>query len=394
MSNWKKYRLGEIATRIGDGLHGTPKYDENGEYYFINGSNLIDGKIVINANTKKISEHEFLKHKKELSEKTILLGINGTIGNIALYQNEKCILGKSAAYINVRNEFDKNFIRYILANKHFQDFIKTNATGTTIKNVGLALLRDYEFFVPDLPTQTRIASILSTFDDKIELLGQMNQTLETMAQTIFKEWFVDFNFPGFDGELVEGLPKGWRMGSLYELIEVTYGFPFKSNLFNSEGKGKGLIRIRDLKNNFCGFFTEEVAQKKYLINAGDIVVGMDAEFIPSIWLGEQSWLNQRVCKFSSKEDAVSELFIYHTMMPLLERSQYGKVGTTVIHLGKSDIDCYEILIPSVEILHKFKTISQDIYKKIIVNQQQIRTLTHLCDALLPKLMSGQIEIKK
>jgi type I restriction enzyme S subunit len=108
-------------------------------------------------------------------------------------------------------------------------------------------------------------------------------------------------------------------------------------------KGKGLIRIRDLKNNYCGYYTEEETQEKYIINAGDIVAGMDAEFIPSIWLGEQSWLNQRLCKFEPKSNTVSQMFIYYTVKPLLEKSQYGKVGTTVIHLGKSDIDRYEIL---------------------------------------------------
>ena len=254
MNNWKKYKLGEVATRIGDGLHGTPKYDNNGEYYFINGSNLIDGKIVINANTKKVSEQEFLKHKKELSERSILLGINGTIGNIALYQDEKCILGKSAAYINVEKKIDKNFIRYILANKHFQDFIKTNASGTTIKNVGLALLREYEFSAPEnKTTQSQIAQILTSFDDKIELLGQMNQTLETMAQTIFKEWFVDFNFPEFDGELVEGLPKGWKNCILKDFGRIVCGkTPSKaiSEYFN----GKYMfVKIPDMHN--CTFIT-------------------------------------------------------------------------------------------------------------------------------------------
>lgn len=96
---WKTYKLKEISSKIGDGLHGTPTYDENGDYYFINGSNLVNGKIDINSNTKKVHLEEFEKYKKELTDRTILIGINGTIGNLALYNGEKCILGKSAAYI-------------------------------------------------------------------------------------------------------------------------------------------------------------------------------------------------------------------------------------------------------------------------------------------------------
>jgi len=149
MSEWKTNTLGkDVVTKLGDGLHGTPKYDDNGEYYFINGSNLVDGKIVINSNTKKVTEEEFVKYKKDLSDKTILLGINGTIGNVALYNNEMCILGKSAAYLNINDDFDKQFIRYVLTNDHFQIYIKNNASGTTIKNVGLGLLREYEFSAP------------------------------------------------------------------------------------------------------------------------------------------------------------------------------------------------------------------------------------------------------
>ncbi|MBS1783216.1 MAG: restriction endonuclease subunit S [Bacteroidetes bacterium] len=197
MSEWKTYKLGkDVVTKLGDGLHGTPVYNDNGEYYFINGSNLVDGKIVINSNTKKVTEVEFIKYKKDLSDKTILLGINGTIGNVALYNNEICILGKSAAYLNINDDFDKQFIRYVLTNDHFQNYIKNNASGTTIKNVGLGLLREYEFSAPeDKAKQQEIAQILTSLDDKIELNLQMNQTLEAMAQAIFKEWFVEFNYP-------------------------------------------------------------------------------------------------------------------------------------------------------------------------------------------------------
>ena len=149
MSEWKTYTLGkDVVTKLGDGLHGTPIYDDNGEYYFINGSNLVEGKIIINSNTKKVTEEEFVKYKKDLSNKTILLGINGTIGNVALYNNEKCILGKSAAYLNINDDFDKHFVKYVLTNNHFQNYIKNNASGTTIKNVGLGLLREYEFSAP------------------------------------------------------------------------------------------------------------------------------------------------------------------------------------------------------------------------------------------------------
>ena len=99
---WEVKEIGEIVTKLGDGLHGTPKYDGDGKYYFINGNNLVNGKIQVNGNTKKCPEEEFDKYKKELNNRTVLVSINGTLGNIALYNREKVILGKSACYFNVK----------------------------------------------------------------------------------------------------------------------------------------------------------------------------------------------------------------------------------------------------------------------------------------------------
>jgi type I restriction enzyme S subunit len=113
-SDWKNVQLQDVVSKLGDGLHGTPKYDENGEYFFINGNNLVDGKVVIKENTKRVSVEEYKKYKKELNDRTILLGINGTIGNVALYENEKCVLGKSACYFNVVNSVDKQFVKYVI----------------------------------------------------------------------------------------------------------------------------------------------------------------------------------------------------------------------------------------------------------------------------------------
>ena len=192
-SSWKEVRLNEITTKIGDGLHGTPKYDESGEYFFINGNNLKDGSIVITDKTKRASKDEFFKHKKELNNHTVLVSINGTIGNVALYNNEKVFLGKSACYINIKPNIDLQYIRYYLVSKIFQNHIRTFATGTTIKNVSLKTIRNFKLFLPDVEIQRKISKILYDLDRKIELNQQINQTLEAMAQALFKSWFVDFD---------------------------------------------------------------------------------------------------------------------------------------------------------------------------------------------------------
>ena len=164
MNDWREVRLTEVTSKIGDGLHGTPQYSENGEYYFINGSNLSNGKILIKPDTKKVSHDEFLKYKNPISGSTILLSINGTIGNIAFYNGEKCMLGKSACFINVNETSDKRFIYYNFCNRDFQYYINEVATGTTIPNVPLKGIREYSFYLPPLPEQNAIAEVLSSFN--------------------------------------------------------------------------------------------------------------------------------------------------------------------------------------------------------------------------------------
>lgn len=193
MSSWIKVKLSDVTTKIGDGLHGTPKYDENGEYYFINGSNLLNGKIVIIDESKRVSKDEFLKYQKELNDRTILVSINGTLGNIAVYNGENIVLGKSVCYLNVISNVNRDYIRYILSSGLFQEYIHREATGSTIKNVSLKMMRNFEFSLPEIETQNYIAEVLGGLDKKIQLNTQINQTLEQIAQTIFKSWFIDFD---------------------------------------------------------------------------------------------------------------------------------------------------------------------------------------------------------
>ncbi|MHA0864901.1 restriction endonuclease subunit S [Enterobacter wuhouensis] len=189
---FSKVSLKQISSKIGDGIHGTPIYDENGSYYFINGNNLGSGRIVITSSTKKVSREEYLKHKKELNESTVLLSINGTIGNVSLFNDEPVILGKSACYINVLPNVSVRYIGYVLKDRFFQNYIKQQANGSTIKNVSLKLIRDYEFTLPPRLVQDRIAEILSSLDKKISVNENMSEILEQMAQALFKSWFVDF----------------------------------------------------------------------------------------------------------------------------------------------------------------------------------------------------------
>jgi type I restriction enzyme S subunit len=397
MSEWKTYTLGkDVVTKLGDGLHGTPIYNDNGEYYFINGSNLVDGKIVINSNTKKVTEEEFVKYKKDLSDKTILLGINGTIGNVALYNNEMCILGKSAAYLNINDDFDRHFVKYVLTNDHFQNYIKNNASGTTIKNVGLGLLREYQFSAPEAKEQQQeIAQILTSLDDKIELNLQMNQTLEAMAQALFKEWFLNFNFPTFDGELENGLPKGWKNEPMDENIEFLNGLALQKFPPLNEDEFLPVIKIRELKQGFTNASDKASTElpEKYVIYDGDILFSWSGSLEVVLWCEGKGALNQHLFKVSSTVYPKWFYFFWvREYLPLYKSIAEGK-ATTMGHIQRRHLTDTIINVPNKELMILADSILSPILDKIQENKIQIQSLTQTRDTLLPKLMSGKLEIK-
>ena len=174
-AGWKWCRLGEICEVLGDGIHGTPEYDESGKYFFINGNNLFKGKIIIKSNTKKVSQTEYEKYRKNLNENTILISINGTIGNYAFYKNEPVILGKSACYFSLMNDIDKKYICSLFNTFYFSGYVEERSTQTTIKNLSLETMRLLSVPLPPLAEQKRIVEkteqifgVLDTIEKAVE----------------------------------------------------------------------------------------------------------------------------------------------------------------------------------------------------------------------------------
>ena len=215
----------------------------------------------------------------------------------------------------------------------------------------------------------------------------INENLEQQAQALFKSWFVEF-IP-FDGTI----PVDWIKTDIYSIANIIYGAPFASKLFNTEKHGKPIIRIRDLKVQSFATYTTEIHPKGYLIQAGDIVVGMDGEFRPYIWGNEEAWLNQRVCVFENKRPK-GKAFLFCTLKPLLNVIEQTQVATTVIHIGKKDFDAFEVLLPTSDILEKFDSITMPMIEQIASNLLENKKLIDLRNALLPKLMSGELDVSK
>jgi len=195
---------------------------------------------------------------------------------------------------------------------------------------------------------------------------KLNKNLEEQAQALFKSWFVDFE--PFGGVM----PDGWRDTDIYSIANIIYGAPFSSKLFNTEGLGKPIIRIRDLKEQKFITYTTEEHQKGYLIQPGDIVVGI-GEFRPYIWGNEEAWLNQRVCVFDNKRPN-GKAFLLYTIKPLLNVIEKTQVATTVIHIGKKDYDAFKIILPNEGTLDRFDTLTTPMIKQIVLNRLENKRL--------------------
>lgn len=192
--HWEVKRLNFLTKKIGDGIHSTPNYIDASEYYFINGNNLINGNIVITESTKCVSKDEFDKYNLNLDKDTLLLSINGTIGNLAFYQNELVMLGKSAAYIILKSDIFRKFAYYYLLSKNTKNYFFHEVTGTTIFNLSLKSIKNHFFPTLPLDEQKQIAEYLdqkttqidqqkAKIKEAIELLKEYRTSLITNAVT-------------------------------------------------------------------------------------------------------------------------------------------------------------------------------------------------------------------
>ena len=384
---WKEVTLGEISSKIGDGLHGTPKYDDEGPYYFINGNNLNCGKIIIKDDTKRVGKDEFVKNQKELNEQTILVSINGTIGNVAKYNNELCILGKSACYINVIKEVDKEFIYYVLTSANFKRNITNEATGTTIKNVSLKQMREYKFNIPcNISDQRRIASILSSLDRKIELNNKINADLEEMAQAIFKNWFVDFE-PFKDGKFVDSelgmIPEGWKVGTLGDFCNVFTG---KKN--TNQAIEKGLYP-------FFSCAPEPLASNDAIFNGKAIIIAGNGSYTGRTMFyngGFDLYQRTYACTIREQDKENLMIFFYHMMKQFFEPVKMGGTrGSSIPYIVMGDITQQKFPY-SKDWLIRFSNIANSMMdRKLRIDKENSR-LSLLRDTLLPRLMSGELEV--
>lgn len=283
------------------------------------------------------------------------------------------------------SEINSMYLYYFFCLNSTKEFVRNIAVGATMPSVNTKLLGEVEVSFPEYACQKKIAALLSSLDNKIELNKKINDNLFEQMQALYKSWFVDF-LP-FGGTK----PESWTQTDIYSLANIIYGAPFSSKQFNTAGEGKPIIRIRDLREQQFATYTTEKHPKGYLLKPGDIVVGMDGEFRPYIWGNDEAWLNQRVCVFENKRPN-GKAFLYFTIKPLLYAIEQTQVATTVIHIGKKDYDAFEITLPDATTMDSFDALTSPMILQIVANSFENKRLAAIRDTLLPKLMSGELDV--
>lgn len=313
---------------------------------------------------------------------------NGKTAKVNILEDGEIGFG-STEYIVFRvkeNMADEDYLYYLVRSPLVRDpAIKSMVGSSGRQRVQTDVVQNLEIDIPELSVQRKIGALLKSLDDKIALNNAINKNLFEQMQALYKAWFVDFE--PFGGVR----PSSWNDTNIYAIANIIYGAPFASKLFNTDGLGKPIIRIRDLKEQAFVTFTTEEHPKGHLIQPGDIVVGMDGEFRPYIWGNEPAWLNQRVCIFESNRPQ-GKAFVLYTIKPLLNKIEQTQVATTVIHIGKKDFDAFEIILPDEATLDSFDSITAPMIEQIVNNRLQNKRLAVLRDTLLPKLMSGELDV--
>lgn len=409
MNRWNTVKLSTLCSRIGDGLHGTPSYIDQGNIYFINGNNIKNGSILIDGDTKKVSEDELENNYIKLDQNTLLLSINGTLGNMAFYKGEKVMLGKSTAYLNFNSDINK-FYYYYFQLDSVQKFFYDVATGSTIKNLSLKSLQNFEVPHPPQEEYKKIASVLSSLDDKIELNNKINTELEAMAKTLYDYWFVQFEFPNaegkpykssggkmlFDETLKREIPEGWEVKSLYSIANFINGLACQK--FRPETENDDflpVIKIREM-NDGKSSNTEKVKidiPEKYKIDDGDVLFSWSATLDVKIWTEGKGALNQHIFKVISKDYPRS--FYYFEILNYLDHFKMMAElrKTTMGHITIDHLKTSFIAVPPNDLVKKMDEKLEIIISKIITTKKQNQELATLRDWLLPMLMNGQVKVE-
>jgi type I restriction enzyme S subunit len=394
--DWEKRKLCELTTKISDGIHTTPIYAHNGEYSFINGNNLVNGRIVIDEKTKRVNSVEFNKHKKPLDSNSLLMSINGTIGNFAFYRNEQVILGKSACFININEKLvNKFFIYNLLQTEEVKLFVNSKLTGSTIKNLSLTTIKNTDLLIPILHEQQKIADCLSSLDELIAATDKRLAAIQTHKKGLMQQLFPQagatvprLRFPEF------AEAGDWEESTLNKLGELVSGLTYSPDdvrelgllVLRSSNVQNGKITLND------NVYVTPSVKGANLSKANDILIcvrnGSKALIGKNALIPEGMPLCTHGAFMTVFRPTQSAKFIFQ----LFQNNAYQKqvdadLGATINSINGSQFLKYKFFIPSLPEQQKIADCLSSLDELIAVTAQRLAALqTHkkgLMQAMFP-----------
>lgn len=372
--DWEVVKLNLISNDIGDGIHSTPKYVDSSNYFFVNGNNLSNGRILITQDTKCISKDEYESLKKNLDNTTILMSINGTIGNLAFFNNETVILGKSAAYIKLSQRIDKIFIYYLLQHSSIKKFYDNELTGTTIKNLSLSSIRTTPIPIPPSKSeQTAIATVLSDTDALIEHLKKLISKKKAIKQGSMQQLLTGKKrLPGFNGE--------WKVKKLGEVAEIK-----KGQLITDRTRINGSIPVIAGGKALAYYHNKANRRGKTITVSGS---GANAGYVAfhtkPIFASDCSTIEE------SKNYSIE--FIYFLLQSLQEKIYKMQTGGAQPHIHPSDLNPIIVAVPKPEEQTAIANILSDMDAEIESLEQKRDKYTMLKQGMMQQLLTGRIRI--
>ena len=395
---WKEVRLGDVCTRVCSG--GTPK-STNLSYY---------GGEIPWLNTKEIDFNRIYSTEKTITDS----GLNNSSAKwiapntvtVAMYgatAGKSCIVkvpmttNQACCNLTINDEVaDYEFVYYTLKNDYTT--LASLANGGAQQNLNAQIIKDYVLKMPSLADQRRIASILSSLDRKIELNNKINADLEEMAQAIFKNWFVDFE-PFKDGKFVDSelgmIPEGWKVGRLTEIASYMNGLAMQKFPPENNEDSLPVLKIKELGQGFCGTDSDRCScniKDECKIHNGDVIFSWSGTLLVDVWCGGDCGLNQHLFKVTSK-DYPKWFYYYWTKHHLQEFIHIAKdKAVTMGHIKRGHLEEAMVAIPDNDSMEKAHELFEPILSKMISLRLESSRLSLLRDTLLPRLMSGELEV--
>ena len=400
---WKEVKLGEVANIL---MGQSPK----SESYNINGDGVPFYQGVTEFTDRNVKIKTFTNQpKKVVKANTILFSVRAPVGRVNFVRHQACI-GRGNAGIVMKNGL-QNFLFYLL--KYIEKQIQSYTSGTVFTSINSKDLKNLPIKAPPLPEQQKIAEILSSLDDKIELNNQMNKNLENMAQTIFKHWFVDFEFPDENGKPYASnggkfvksemglIPEGWRVGRINDVAEVIGGgTPSRKVDEYFTEKGIPWITPKDL-SSYNKKFIERGSQdisslglkkSSAKLMPKDTVLFSSRAPIGYIVISKNEVSTNQGFKSLIPKNGFGVEYIYYLIKYIRPLIENRASGSTFKEISGGEMKKISVIIPNEKILKKFESILNSSSSQMLSNEEEVENLIQIRDSLLPKLMSGEIRV--